>query len=303
MKGDFKRKFSPLTARGSSLRGPAPREYGNQTKLTVRVGFMIRSSERPQRWERRQANLGSKMPTMVLSETYSLRFCRVLRGGLACGGDWRHGGRCLNSKLRLTLNPRASRGGGSRPGESGTRNRADLVRLGCLFSSQSLCVETFSSLPQGENQSRDLTGDGETRQMLVHALAETAIIGLAERAGALAGGQGCPFKDVFELGVMGGIKPSHPHAFGGNHQFTLLQPILRAAASEQAHAPITPQFTLVAEAVGRLQQSQQQRHAYRSQAGNGAQNLLRRVLAAFRQQRAPCLGTKLQQQIQFLVEQ
>src|ERR1017187_5907046 len=180
MKGDVKRKFSPLTARGSSLRGPAPREYGNQTKLTVRVGFMIRSSERPQRWERRQANLGSKMPTMVLSETYSLRLCRVLRGGLACGGDWRHGGRCLNSKLRLTLNPRASRGGGPRPEETRTRNRADLVRLGCLFSSQSLCVETFSSLPQGENQSRDLTGDGEARQMLVHAL--------AERAGALAGG-------------------------------------------------------------------------------------------------------------------
>ena len=62
---------------------------------------------------------GQRMPTMVLFEAQGLRLFRVVRGGLACVGGWRLRGRCLHSKMRLTLNPRTSRGGQPRPGRTG----------------------------------------------------------------------------------------------------------------------------------------------------------------------------------------
>ena len=63
-------------------------------------------------------------------------------------------------------------------------------------------VETFSFLPQGQSDRRDLARQGETGHRGPHPFGEQRGVEIMERSGASAGRGGRAFEDIFQLVVV-----------------------------------------------------------------------------------------------------
>src|SRR5208283_4240581 len=163
-------------------------------------------------------------------------------------------------------------------------------------------VERFSFLPNVQSDGRDLARQGQPRQLGLYPLPQKVFVEEAKGAVTATGGGGRTLKQVLQIVVVIQVEAANEHRLVSALQLPVHHLIVGAAARLQRQPAVGPELSLAAEAMGRLHPPEEQGDAYRTEPGNGAQQLGLVMLATLQNQIVAGLAAQLLQQVEFLVK-
>src|SRR6266478_4805985 len=120
------------------------------------------------------------------------------------------------------------------------------------------CVETNSFLPNEQSGGRDLTRQGEARQMRLHASGDAGLVKVLERSHGRDGSRRCTLEDIFQIVIMVDVEPADGQDLLGAFQLTSDEAVFTAGVCSQCQPTVSPQLPFGAEAIRCLYQSDQQ---------------------------------------------
>ena len=81
-------------------------------------------------------------------------------------------------------------------------------------------VETNSFLPNEQSGGSDLTCQGETRQMRLHASGDAGLVKVLERSHGRGGSRRCTLEDIFQIVIMVDVEPADGQDLLGTFELT-----------------------------------------------------------------------------------
>src|ERR1700693_1376738 len=199
------------------------------------------------------------------------------------------------SRTRVSREPDGHRQRKS-PGWSGFGRR----HSSCLWF-QMLGVERHSLLPHNQHDGGNLPGQGQTRHLWPHPLAQQARVKLLERTGLGRGDDRRALQQILQIVVAIFVQPANRCGPLGSLQLPFDIAVIGTAVGPNAKTAEGPQLSLGAKSMRRLQDAQQHGRPDRTDRRNLAEQFPRRVFLAFLQQLAPHFPTQGPQRVQLLI--
>src|SRR5207245_2987284 len=142
-------------------------------------------------------------------------------------------------------------------------------------------VETNSFLPNEQSGGRDLTRQGEARQMRLHASGDAGLVKVLEGSHGRGGSRRCTLEDIFQIVIMVDVEPADGQDLLGAFQLATDEAIFPTGVRPQCQSTVGPQLSLGPKAVGGLYQRDQQRGAAGTDRGYRQQRCDRGVDASW----------------------
>src|SRR5215475_7226877 len=182
---------------------------------------------------------------MVLSETFRLSLFLVNREGLGSAVRLRaRGTPRLTNQLRLALEPRCLENptGTAReksPGWSGLDPR----HSSCLWF-QTMGVEAHSSLPHDQNNSGNLSCQGQPSHLWPHAFGHESLIELRQRTGLDRGHHRRALEQILQIVIVVFVQPANLYMLLLPSQLALRHLMVGAGTGHYTQTAIGPQLPL-----------------------------------------------------------
>ena len=154
-------------------------------------------------------------------------------------------------------------------------NRLCARRSSCLLF-QLLCVETCSFLPKDQSDRRDLARQRETSHRRFHPFGKQSGVEILKGSRRGTGQGGRTLEDIFQIMVMVGVETTDGQQSVGTLELAMQETVLGTGSRRQGQTAVGPELPLGAEAMRRLDQSDQQSSPNRADAGNLSQQAIAR---------------------------
>src|SRR5258706_3910202 len=105
------------------------------------------------------------------------------------------------------------------------------------------CVETNSFLPNEQSGGRDLTRQGEARQMWLHASGDAGLVKVLERSHGRGGSRRCTLEDIFQIVSMVDVEPAYRQELLGAFQLPTDESIFPTGVGPQRRATGWPEVS------------------------------------------------------------